>query len=213
MFCATCEHFFHVRFHIHKSIGIGQSSTRCYRVWWLRKVSSEVLSQWRVGPMTYDQTLSQLAGRVLQIWPEILSSACNDLICIPFLSFNHHHPPLGVIWYQKSYINIVVICLPLYILTVLRNSCIEYLLGLMWLLQHTVPTIHYMRLKVSAYITQTMCINISSTLTNWVPARPLSTNLLDHQYGRVPKTETRGQARPWFRPFTIYEVILGGRTI
>lgn len=35
VFDATCEHPFGVRFH--KSIGIGQSSTRCYLVWWLRK--------------------------------------------------------------------------------------------------------------------------------------------------------------------------------
>jgi len=47
----------------------------------------------------------------------------------------------------------------------------------------------------------------SSTLTNWVPARSLSTNSLDHQYGRDARTETRGQARPWLRPFLDCRVI------
>jgi len=136
-------------------------------------------------------------------------------------------------WYNNNYLTIVQSCplttIPLWGSYDTKNLTLisllstfpfisrlffgTVILGAVWLPQHIVPTTHHTRLKFSAYTTQTTRINISSTLTNWVPARPLSTNLLDHQYGRVPKTETRGQARPWFRPFTIYEVILGGRTI
>jgi len=61
----------------------------------------------------------------------------------------------------------------------------DLLLITMWAFQHIVPMPHHVRLKFSAYTTQTTCINISPTLTNWVPAQPHS---LDHQYGRNSRT-------------------------